>query len=209
VSQSERAALADLLERLGPDQPTRCAGWTTRDLAAHLVVRDRRPDSTPGLVLGGPFPGWTERVRQRAVRRPFPDLVSAVRSGPPAWLPTALPVLDRAFNAVEMTIHHEDVRRAGGTSPGPRRLPEHECQRVWKQLPLMARLRFRAAPVGVVLAQLGGARATVKKGAPAVTLTGEPVELALYTSGRRSAAHVQVSGPPDAVERFQGWVTQT
>src|SRR5438270_11075359 len=31
VSQSERAALADLLEQLGPDRPTCCEGWTTQD----------------------------------------------------------------------------------------------------------------------------------------------------------------------------------
>jgi hypothetical protein len=48
----------------------------------------------------------------------------------------------------------------------------------------------------------------VKSGAPAVILTGEPVELALYTSGRRAAAHVQVSGPPDAVRQFQTWIAQ-
>ena len=34
MSKSERAALADLLEQLGPDQPTCCEGWTTRDLTA-------------------------------------------------------------------------------------------------------------------------------------------------------------------------------
>src|SRR5690606_1471098 len=39
----ERAALCDLLSRLGPDQPTLCEGWTTRDLAAHLLLRERRP----------------------------------------------------------------------------------------------------------------------------------------------------------------------
>jgi hypothetical protein len=38
-----------------------------------------------------------------------------------------------------------------------------------------------------------------------VTLTGDPVELALYTSGRRAAAQVLVSGPPDAVQQFEGW----
>ncbi|PZA20241.1 maleylpyruvate isomerase N-terminal domain-containing protein, partial [Modestobacter versicolor] len=54
VSRSERAALADLLEQLGPDQPTCCEGWTTQDMATHLVLRDRRPDAMPGLALGGP-----------------------------------------------------------------------------------------------------------------------------------------------------------
>ena len=52
VSQSERAALADLLEQLGPDRPTCCEGWATQDMAAHLVVRDRRPDAYGPLVEG-------------------------------------------------------------------------------------------------------------------------------------------------------------
>ena len=42
--QSERKALADLLAALGPDAPTLCTGWETRDLAAHIVLRERRPD---------------------------------------------------------------------------------------------------------------------------------------------------------------------
>ena len=37
-------------------------------------------------------------------------------------------------------------------------------------------------------------------------LTGEPVELLLYVSGRREAARVEVSGNPDAVAQFDRWV---
>src|SRR5262249_52743320 len=36
----ERAELCDLLDELGPDAPTLLDGWTTRDLAAHLVLRE-------------------------------------------------------------------------------------------------------------------------------------------------------------------------
>ena len=58
VAAAERAALLDLLERLGPDAPTLCEGWATHDLAAHLVVRERRPVAGPGYVfpaLHGPY----------------------------------------------------------------------------------------------------------------------------------------------------------
>jgi hypothetical protein len=37
----ERAQLSDLLGELGPGAPTLLAPWTTRDLAAHLVLRER------------------------------------------------------------------------------------------------------------------------------------------------------------------------
>src|SRR5215212_8490759 len=95
----ERAALADLLDELGPGAPTCCAGWTTAHLAAHLVVRDRRPDALPGfgaeIVLGdNPLTSWSHRLEDRLrTSTPYPSVVARVRSGPPAWSPLAWPVL--------------------------------------------------------------------------------------------------------------------
>ncbi len=43
IDQRERAELCDLFDELGPDAPTLCGDWTTADLAAHLVVRERNP----------------------------------------------------------------------------------------------------------------------------------------------------------------------
>ena len=48
-SAAEREALADALASAGPDAPTLCEGWTAHDLAAHLIAREHRPDSTPGI----------------------------------------------------------------------------------------------------------------------------------------------------------------
>ena len=82
-SREERLALCALLDKTGPDAPTLCEGWTTGDLAAHLVLRERRPDAAAG-VIGGPLAGYTARVQQRIRQRtPFPDLVRNIRSGPP------------------------------------------------------------------------------------------------------------------------------
>jgi uncharacterized protein (TIGR03083 family) len=39
LAQEERNELCDLMLETGPDAPTLCEGWTTRDLAAHLVIR--------------------------------------------------------------------------------------------------------------------------------------------------------------------------
>ena len=44
-ARTEREALAYLMLELGPDAPTVNEGWTTRDLAAHQLVRERRPDA--------------------------------------------------------------------------------------------------------------------------------------------------------------------
>ena len=82
-SLEERLALCALLDKTGPDAPTLCEGWTTGDLAAHLVLRERRPDAAGG-VIGGPLAGYTARVQQRIrARTPFGDLVRMIRSGPP------------------------------------------------------------------------------------------------------------------------------
>lgn len=51
LARSERSALADLLEQVGPAQPTLCAGWDTEDLLAHLLVRERRPDAAAGMLI--------------------------------------------------------------------------------------------------------------------------------------------------------------
>jgi len=111
---SERAALCELLTRVGPDAPTLCAGWTTADLAAHLVTRERRPDASVGIVLKR-WAGHADAVRQAALRRHgFDRLVELVRAGPPGWLPRAV---DEPMNALEFFIHHEDVRRAGPWEP--------------------------------------------------------------------------------------------
>ncbi len=199
LSQSERAALADLLEQLGPDQPTCCEGWSTRDLAAHLVVRDRRPDSMPGLVLGGPFAAWTDRVRSRAGRsRLWAQLVHEVRTGPGGWLPGAWPALDRAMNGAEMLIHHEDVRRA---QPGwaPRELPAEVQDRMWRAVPLMARGgALRRTPGGLVVRRTdrpagAAAERRLRPGSPTTTVAGEPLEVLLWVSGRESAARVEVT----------------
>src|SRR4051794_23191184 len=116
TAERERAELADLLDALGPDEPTCCAGWTTAHLAAHVVVRERRPDAMIGLGVeqlrpNGALASWTHRVEdQLRTSTPFPEVVARLRSGPPAWSPMGWPGI-RGFDVAEFTIHHEDVRR--------------------------------------------------------------------------------------------------
>jgi uncharacterized protein (TIGR03085 family) len=200
VSQSERAALADLLEQLGPDQPTCCEGWTTRDLAAHLVLRDRRVDSMPGLVLGGPFAGWTQRAQARArSTRRYGVLVAEVRSGPPAWLPTAWGPVDRLLNTAEMVIHHEDVRRAQ-PDWAPRDLPQAVQDQLWPAVRHLARGRAVTRPEGGVFVRRSdvpdgapGSERRLSNGRPTTTVIGPPLELLLWVSGRSRVACVDLT----------------
>jgi uncharacterized protein (TIGR03085 family) len=212
-SHDERLALCALLDKTGPDAPTLCEGWTTGDLAAHLVLRERRPDAAAGVV-GGPLAGYTARVQQRIrARTPFPDLVRTIRSGPPRLSVMALPGVDERANAVEFFVHHEDVRRA---APGwePRDLPGGESDLLWRRLRI-ARFMLRKAPVGVELARddidaAGPAsdstayRITARNATPAVTVVGSPAELTMWVMGRRTAARVRLDGIQAAVTKLAG-----
>ena len=190
----ERAELADLLGALGPDAPTCCEGWTTAHLAAHLVVRERRPDAMPGLGMeaagvGGPLPSWSHRLEDRLrASTPYAEVVARVRTGPPAWSPLSWPPVAAAFNTAEFAVHHEDVRRA---QPGwaPRLLPREVQDALWKAAALFA----RRARGGLVLRRTdvpGGER---RIGDGTRTVTGEPMELLLWASGRRDVARVEVA----------------
>ena len=197
TSRAERVALADLLAELGPEQPTRCEGWTTRDLAVHLVVRDRRPDAVPGLALGGPLAGWSERVVAGVRARPFPDLVADVRSGPPSWAPTSWPAVDRLVNTVEMVVHHEDVRRV---QPGwaPRDLPADVQDQLWRSVPLLARANATGTAGGLVAVRTDSPAGTsvrrLRTGTPVTRVAGPPLEVLLWVSGRQDVARVEVTG---------------
>ena len=208
-SRQERLALCALLDEIGPDAPTLCAGWTTGDLAAHLVLRERRPDAAAG-VLGGPLAGHTARVQQRLRERtPFADLVQAVRNGPPRLSVMGLPGMDERLNTMEYFVHHEDVRRAA-EGWQPRDLADGEIDELWQRL-RVARTLLRKAPVGVELARddIGPGngkilRITAKKATPVVTVIGAPAELIMWATGRAEAANVRFDGTEAAVTSLAG-----
>src|SRR5260370_10656025 len=150
-SREERLALCALLDKTGPDAPTLCEGWDNSDLAAHLVLRERRPDAAGG-VIGGPLAGYTARVQNRIKERTsFADLVRTIRSGPPRLSVMAIPGVDERANAVEFFVHHEDVRRAA-PDWAPRQISRGESDMLWQRL-RRARFMLRKAPVGVELAR--------------------------------------------------------
>ena len=200
LAARERAALADLLEELGPDAPTCCEGWTTAHLAAHLVTRDRRPDTMPGFALettpvGGPFAAWSHHVedRLRAGTR-YADLVARVRSGPPRWLPTAWPPVAAVVDSAEYANHHEDVRRA---QPGwaPRELPRGAQDLLWGNVVLFGRAAVGRVPGALVLrrSDAPGVQRRYGSGTPETVVEGEPLELLLWASGREDVARVEIS----------------
>ena len=200
-ADTERAALCDLLDELGPDAPTLCEGWRTRDLATHLYVRDRQPKAWAGIAVGR-LSGLADKAMAEQADRPYPEIVAAVRAGAPKWSPMGMPGAKEAVNLLEFTIHHEDVRRAQ-QGWGPRAVPAALADGVWRSIRFGARATLRRAPDGVVLRRAGTDASVVgKKGELTVTVVGDPVELALFTSGRQGAARVDLSGDDAAVSRL-------
>ena len=198
----ERARLADLLDELGPEAPTLLAPWTTRDSAAHLVLRERDPLAGPGLVLPGAWSRLAGRRQAQLAARDFTRLVVTFRSGPPpgffriGWV-RRLPSLNEFF------VHHEDVRRANGR--GPRVNEPAMDEALWRNVtraPWYLARRLHGA--GLELQWAGtGKTIRARRGEPTARIAGAPGELLLYLFGRQDAARVEVSGPAAAVEAVQ------
>lgn len=208
-ARTERAELCDLLDRVGPDAPTLCAGWVTQDLAAHLWIREADPLGASGIVAK-PLAGLTERrMAEVKTRWSFSELVERIRQGPARLSVFAFPGVDEEANTVEYFVHHEDVRRAGSEPEPPRELDPEVEDWMWRRLKLMGRAMFRRAPVGVVLERVQSADPldepqTIRAmpGGQTVTIIGRPSELMIYALGRRAYADVRLIGDEDALAQL-------
>ncbi|MFD7706265.1 TIGR03085 family metal-binding protein [Streptomyces sp. NPDC059785] len=200
-AKRERLLLADLLEAEGPDAPTLCEGWRTRDLAAHVVVRERRADAAGGILIKQ-LASRLEKVQAEFAAKPYEELIQLIRTGPPRFSPFSLKQIDEASNTVEFYIHTEDVRRAQPDWT-PRVLDSVFQDALFSSLERTARLVGRGAPTGLVLRRPDGQTVVAHKGTPVVTATGEPSELLLFLYGRRSAADVELAGDKEAISRLQ------
>jgi uncharacterized protein (TIGR03085 family) len=204
--RSERAALCDLLDEVGPDSATLCEGWSTHDLAAHLWIREADPLGATAMVAR-PLSGLYERrMAETKQRWAYADLVDRLRRGPVRFSVFALPGVDEGASTTEFFVHHEDVRRAGPEPGMPRLLDEPVEDWMWRRLKLLARAFFRRAEVGVVLERLGHAGIaepeTIRavSGSPIVTIIGLPTELMLFAHGRTSVAQVKLVGEPASID---------
>jgi len=210
VHRVERGELLDTLERVGPDAPTLCDGWSATRVASHLVTSEMHGGAW--WVLGwrlrsvlGPARTSTvlergqpmfESAMQRAERPGWKALLGRLRRGPPRLF--GVPALTRP-RLVEDWIHHEDVRRALAAEPRPTspvlRQALVEGMELVATLPefRQARERIRVVlPDGHVL----------EGDEPAlVTVRGEPGEAILALAGRAEVADVTVEGTAELLGR--------
>ncbi|WJY68267.1 hypothetical protein CAURIS_06860 [Corynebacterium auris] len=197
---TERDRLAQLLIDVGPDAPTLCEGWNTRDLAAHLYIRENRFPAALGIFLS-PLSGTLEKETARQKERDYVELVREWAAGPPALL---RPV-DKRFNTAEHFIHHEDVRRGDGQA-GPRQFGQGVEKQLLGAAAAMGRMTLRGAAAPVILTPptlppetVGGARGVARRGDDVVRVFGEPGELLMWMSGR-ARVEVRVEGPANLVD---------
>jgi uncharacterized protein (TIGR03085 family) len=195
----ERVELCNLLDELGPMAPTLLSPWTTRDIAAHLVLREHDPLAAPGLVVPGSWGRFAEQRRRSLALGNFAGLTARIRSGPPPGF-FRIGWVRRFPNLNEFFVHHEDVRRANGR--GGRSTEDAMDEALWGNVGRAAWFLTRRLRGAGLELQWAGDLQTVRarRGRPMVRVTGPPGELLLYLFGRQEAAQVEVDGPAAAVE---------
>ncbi len=191
----ERAALVETMRVAGPDAPTLCGVWTTRDLAAHLVLRERRPDAAPGILIPA-LAGYTARKQKQLTdSTDWQALLEMVQSGPPLYSP--LKLLDPLVNTSEMFIHHEDVRRAAPDWQ-PRQLDSALASALRRQVKFASRMSLGRPPASVELRDADGTTLASLGSGPRCVITAAAPELVLFLSGR-DAVQIEFTGDDDTV----------
>ncbi|WP_026818556.1 TIGR03085 family metal-binding protein [Arthrobacter castelli] len=200
--EPSREVLAETLLAAGPDADTLCAGWRTRELAAHLYLREHRPAVAAGLVARPLAQVSTKATHKLAESSRATDdyrkLVEKFRGGPAMLNPMRLPALDKSANLIEYFVHTEDVRRATERW-APRALDEEYSDALWDELVKRAAILYRSVDLGIILVRPSGPRHVAKRSAVSVAIVGEPGELLMHAHGRRNHALVTFEGEPDAV----------
>lgn len=200
-AQTERNRLGELLLKVGPEAPTLCEGWNTRDLATHLYIRERKPLAATGIFVQRARK-FLEAEEARLASWSYEDLVRKWAIGPPSLLTP----IDSTINTAEHFIHHEDVRRGGG-EVSPRQFSAVTNKELLKLAKRFGAVTLKKASVPVILTPPDLPPAVIregvgvsKRGDNVVRVYGEPGELLLWAAGRK-AVEVEVAG---AVEALSG-----
>jgi uncharacterized protein (TIGR03085 family) len=201
-----REVLAETLLAAGPDAPTLCRGWRTRDLAAHLYLRERKAAVGLGLIIKSLSKASDKATAKLAAKLKTADeytaLVNTFRGGPPALSPMNIKALDESSNLIEYFVHTEDIRRAVDRW-APRALDQAYSDALWDELIKRAAILYRGVDLGIVLVRPSGPRHVAKRAPVSVAIVGEPGELLMHAHGRTRHALVTFEGQPDAVALLQ------
>lgn len=198
-ARRERAALCSTLRATGPEAPTLCEGWTTRDLAAHIVVREHAPIGALG-IWARPLSRYTAKIQAEIAAQDWATLLEQVAAPPALWHPARYSRrIEAVFDDSEMFVHHEDVRRGDGIAR-PRDLSPDDQASLWRVVLGPGRLAYRSSPVGIAVEVPDHPPTQLhKRGDHVVTVRGEVGEVLLAAYGRGRAAEVELDGRPEDV----------
>lgn len=182
-AEVERRRLAETFLEVGPDAPTLCEGWKTRDLAVHLWVRENRLDAAAGMFV--PFlEDHLKKVSDEVAGHGYETVVKQWVKGPRIPMPAGV-------NTAEHFIHHEDVLRAQPDWEGPRILNEWEEKELYGSLKVLSKGLLRSHTVPVILEPTGFPRfvavdkhGVAEKGDEVLRVSGPVGEIFMWAFGR-------------------------
>jgi uncharacterized protein (TIGR03083 family) len=194
VITEQRLALAQLLEGLSDtewEQPSLCAGWRVRDVAAHVamapLVPGLRSMLADGIRAHGSFHRLNHDVAVRHAARPTWDIIAELRRYADS---RRLPVVTNYRNiGFDVLVHGQDIAiPLGRDHPMPSDAARVGADRVWTMgWPFWARGRL----AGIRLV----ATDTDWSAGVGVELRGPIKMLLLLLTGRTATALPHLSGP--------------
>ncbi|NUR87988.1 MAG: maleylpyruvate isomerase family mycothiol-dependent enzyme [Nonomuraea sp.] len=110
----QRRSLVDLLEDLSEQewrQPSLCAGWTVRDVAAHVALQNVTWSALPKLLVNVARSGGMNRAIADAARDhaalPVETIIAEIRDRIGVWKP--LPTVSHLETAIDYVVHTQDI----------------------------------------------------------------------------------------------------
>ncbi|TMR31190.1 maleylpyruvate isomerase family mycothiol-dependent enzyme [Nonomuraea zeae] len=200
--EAERLDLADLLDTLADHEwqaKSLCAGWTVRDVVAHLTLADREFATTALRMIRarGNFERVTEDMaRERALRYSPAELVAQLRET--AGRPRRFPMSSAMDPLTDILVHGQDIARPLGRErpmPVGRALPA--LRHVWTSFFYGTRKRFAGLRLVAADADWAGGEGPLEVRGPAGDLlliaTGRPAGLAGLTGDGVSEAAARLA----------------
>lgn len=124
IATRNRLLAAGMFADLSEDQwrtPSLCAGWTVREVCAHLVPPERelRPLTVLGVLVRyrGDLARWVDEETRREARRPTAELVARLRDR--ADMRRTPPIIGARGPMVDTAIHLRDAARPLGLEVNP------------------------------------------------------------------------------------------
>jgi uncharacterized protein (TIGR03083 family) len=194
VITEQRLGLASMLDGLSDaewEQPSLCAGWRVRDVAAHVAMAPQVPGLgsmlADGIRARGSFHRLNHDVAVLHAARPTRDIIVELRTFAGS---RRLPVVTNYRNIFfDVLVHTQDIAiPLGRDHPMPAEAARTGAERVWTMgWPFWARRRLRGLRMM--------ATDTDWSVGAGVELSGPIAMLLLLLTGRTATALPHLSGP--------------